>query len=144
VRYGAVLVESVHRFLHDVNNSVQGLGKSRLRDTFKCRIRSVHANWFIWYWAKCWRDCIAVKHWQFVERVYMRNIQVSCSYCTLSFVYILFCKSRGDYRADLSKVVIKQGRTVKMVCMKEVFMFIEGPRAHTHTYTGIHASTDTH
>jgi hypothetical protein len=75
----------------------------------------------------------------------MRNIKVSCSYCTLSFVYALFCKSLGDYRADLSKVVITQGRTGKMVCMKDVFrIFIEGPRAHTHTHTGIHASTDTH
>jgi hypothetical protein len=81
------------------------------------------------------------------RKVYTRNIQVSCSYCTLSVVYILFCKSWGDYRADLSKVVITQGRTRKMACAKEVFlMLIEGPRAHTHTYThiGTHASKDTH
>jgi hypothetical protein len=73
----------------------------------------------------------------------MRNIQVSYSYCTLNVVYILFYKLWGDYRTDLSKVVIVQGRTGKMFCMEEVFlMFIEGSRARTHTHTGMNASTD--
>jgi len=70
---------------------------------------------------------------------------VSYSYRTLSVVYILFYKLWGDYGTDLSKVLITQGRTGKMVCMKEVFlMFIEGSRAHTNTHTGMHASTDTY
>jgi hypothetical protein len=51
----------------------------------------------------------------------------------------------GDYTTDLSKVVIIQGRNGKIVYMKEVFlMFIESSRAHTHTHTGMHASTDTY
>jgi len=62
----------------------------------------------------------------------MRNIQVSSSYCTLSVVYVLFCKSWGDYRAHLSNVVIKQGRNGKMVCMKEV-LYVHRRSARTYT-----------
>jgi hypothetical protein len=42
VEHCALFVETVHRFLGDVNNSVRGLVNGFLGDTFKCRIRRVH------------------------------------------------------------------------------------------------------
>jgi hypothetical protein len=149
VRNCPVFVETVHRFLHDINKSVQGLAKGFIGVIFKCHIRNLHVYWFVRYCPKFWGDSRAGGNnstedlgkgfiWE-ILKCHIHNVH-------LSVIYTLLSMSWGDYSGDLSKVVITRGRTGKMVCTKEVFVCSQDARAnkHTHTHTLSLSLSQTH